>query len=98
MTAKQILKMIYVLCVLFLFSSDESEDEEMEFTKCQIHNSFSLLRQCCSHPYIIERPVRNNQIVIDERLVACSGKMMILDRLLLQLKKDGHKANNLISS
>lgn len=82
----------------FVYFSDESEDEEMEFTKYQLHNSLSLLRQCCSHPYIIERPVRNNEIVLDERLVTCSGKMMILDRLLVQLKKDGHKANNLISS
>lgn len=98
MTTKHILKTISILFVLFLFSSDESEEEEMELTKFQLHNSLSLLRQCCSHPYIIERPVRNKEIVLDERLVTCSGKMIILDRLLVQLKKDGHKASNLISS
>lgn len=88
-------KISFFRCVLLLFSSDESEGEEIEFAKYQLHNSLLLLRQCCSHPYIIERPIRNKEIVLDERLVTCSGKMIILDRLLAQLKKDGHKATKL---
>lgn len=68
-----------------------SDEEEVEVTKHNIHRSLSLLRQCCSHPYPIEHPVRDNEVVIDERLVTSSGKMIILDKMLTRLKSAGHK-------
>ena len=49
-----------------------------------------LLRRVCNHPFLInyehsemEKPT--------ERIVNLCGKMMILDQMLVQLKKKGHK-------
>jgi len=52
-----------------------------------------LLRKCCNHPYLLEFPFdsKTQQLVIDERLVECSGKMLLLDRMLPELKRLGHK-------
>ena len=53
------------------------------------------LRKIVNHPHLIEWPVDpgTQEYTIDERCVNDSGKMMILDRLLMALKEEegGHK-------
>jgi len=52
------------------------------------------LRKCCNHPYLFEWPLdpHTGQEVADEVLVQASGKMQLLDRIMLALRKQGdHK-------
>jgi SWI/SNF-related matrix-associated actin-dependent regulator of chromatin subfamily A member 5 len=53
-------------------------------------NILMQLRKCVNHPYLFEgaeQPPFTN----DGRLVANSGKLVLLDKLLPRLKKDGHR-------
>lgn len=51
------------------------------------------LRKVCSHPFLFDWPSDpiTREPVIDEELVNASGKMMVLDRLLGELFRRGHK-------
>ncbi|KAK7803483.1 hypothetical protein U0070_017766 [Myodes glareolus] len=59
----------------------------------KLQNIMMLLRKCCNHPYMIEYPIDpvTQEFKIDEELVTNSGKFLILDRMLPELKKRGHK-------
>ncbi|XP_029465029.1 lymphoid-specific helicase isoform X2 [Rhinatrema bivittatum] len=59
----------------------------------KMSNIMMLLRKCCNHPYLIEYPVNptTQEFKIDEELVKSSGKLIVLDRMLPELKKRGHK-------
>lgn len=56
------------------------------------------LRKCCNHPWLIkgvvEREVDFNASEDEyfKRTIEASGKMVLLDKLLPKLKKEGHKA------
>jgi len=52
-----------------------------------------VLRKCCNHPYLLEYPLdpSTGQFKVDDELIKCSGKMMLLDQLLQGLKERGHK-------
>ncbi|KAK2547632.1 Lymphoid-specific helicase [Acropora cervicornis] len=56
-------------------------------------NILMLLRKCCNHPYLLECPLEEGTLLrkVDEDLVNCSGKMLLLDRMLPSLKEGGHK-------
>ena len=43
---------------------------------------------------MIMRPEKDGEIVIDEQMIASSGKMIMLDRLLKELKKNNHRVRN----
>jgi ATP-dependent DNA helicase len=47
----------------------------------------------CSHPFLFDWPSDpvSKDLVIDDRLVSASGKMMVLERLLDALFARGHK-------
>ncbi|XP_018621661.1 lymphoid-specific helicase [Scleropages formosus] len=59
----------------------------------KLQNILMLLKRCCNHPYLIEYPLDpvTQDYKIDEQLVETSGKFLILDRMLPELKKRGHK-------
>ncbi|KAL2083415.1 hypothetical protein ACEWY4_021188 [Coilia grayii] len=59
----------------------------------KLQNILMLLKRCCNHPYLIEYPLdpATGEYKVDEELVATSGKFLILDRMLPELKKRGHK-------
>ncbi|CAL8255664.1 unnamed protein product [Lota lota] len=59
----------------------------------KLQNILMLLKRCCNHPYLVEYPLdpATQEFQIDEELVKCSGKFLILDRMLPALKKRGHK-------
>lgn len=58
-----------------------------------LQNTVMQLRKVCSHPFLFEWPEdpATRDLVIGEELVYASGKMMVLDRLLKELFKRGHK-------
>uniref|UniRef100_A0ACB8F7Y0 Uncharacterized protein n=2 Tax=Sphaerodactylus townsendi TaxID=933632 RepID=A0ACB8F7Y0_9SAUR len=59
----------------------------------KMQNIMMVLRKCCNHPYLIEYPLdpATQQFKVDEDLVKNSGKFLLLDRMLPELKKRGHK-------
>ncbi|MGH0128981.1 UNVERIFIED_CONTAM: hypothetical protein FKN15_063706 [Acipenser sinensis] len=59
----------------------------------KLQNVLMLLKRCCNHPYLIEYPLDpdTQNFKIDEQLVQSSGKFLILDRMLPELQKRGHK-------
>ncbi|RXN24780.1 lymphocyte-specific helicase-like isoform X1 [Labeo rohita] len=59
----------------------------------KLQNILMLLKRCCNHAYLIEYPLdpATGDFKIDEQLVEASGKFLILDRMLPELKKRGHK-------
>lgn len=60
-------------------------------------NVFMMLRKCCNHPYLLEFPMTpEGQFRVDEELIHGCGKVMLLDRLLPALIKDGHKVRQFV--
>lgn len=60
----------------------------------KLQNPVMQLRLCCDHPYNFFNPYLNPDLTVsepDESIVTSSGKMLILDTLLAELFKDGHK-------
>lgn len=59
----------------------------------KMRNIMMLLRKCCNHPYLIEYPLDpvTQEFKIDKELINSSGKFLILDRMLPEMKKRGHK-------
>ncbi|XP_066249805.1 lymphoid-specific helicase-like [Euwallacea similis] len=55
----------------------------------------SMFRKIVNHPYLVHFPLDPNsskkQLLVNEELVTSSGKMMVLDAILPELKKRGHK-------
>ncbi|KAF8968479.1 SNF2 family N-terminal domain-containing protein [Flammula alnicola] len=59
----------------------------------KLQNMVMQLRKVCSHPFLFDWPIdpETRDPVLGEELVNASGKMMVLDRLLRELFKRGHK-------
>jgi len=59
----------------------------------KLQNAVMQLRKVCSHPFLFDWPIdpETRELVLGEELVNASGKMMVLDRLLRELFKRGHK-------
>lgn len=66
---------------------------EAEVRQLNLQNSCIQLRKVANHPYLFnwDKDPTTRKEVVDERLLACSGKMMLLEILLTELFKDGHK-------
>ncbi|KAG7088716.1 hypothetical protein E1B28_012684 [Marasmius oreades] len=59
----------------------------------KLQNTVMQLRKVCSHPFLFDWPVdaKSSQPILNDELVAASGKMMVLDRLLSELFRRKHK-------
>lgn len=51
-----------------------------------MNNMMMHLRKCCNHPFLFQ-----DRYSIDEGMVAASGKLELLDRILPKLKAAGHR-------
>ncbi|KAJ8022075.1 Lymphoid-specific helicase [Holothuria leucospilota] len=73
-------------------TSKKVENKKSE-TNIKLLNIVMQLRKCCNHPYLLSYPLDpvTQQYRIDEELITSSGKLMVLERLLPALKKNGHK-------
>eukprot|EP01119_Soliformovum_irregulare_P017497 TRINITY_DN5216_c0_g1_i2.p1 TRINITY_DN5216_c0_g1~~TRINITY_DN5216_c0_g1_i2.p1 ORF type:complete len:426 (+),score=121.64 TRINITY_DN5216_c0_g1_i2:2-1279(+) len=62
-------------------------------SKVSLMNIIMHLRKCCDHPYLFDgaEPMVNGEFVLGEHIVENSGKLLVLDRLLVKLKKEGHR-------
>lgn len=59
----------------------------------KVANMLMMLRKACMHPYLLEYPLdpETQDYRMDEELITCSGKTLLLDQMLPELKKRGHK-------
>lgn len=65
----------------------------LQVNNLHLQNVVMQLRKVCSHPFLFDWPIdpETHYQVINDELVGASGKMLILDRLLTELFKRGHK-------
>ena len=93
--SKSFLRFIITVTEMPLVDAFSKEDKRKQpataIVNVQLRNSMALLRRCCNHPYLIEHPMDDGQLRIDESLITACGKLMLLDRMLTDLKKNGHK-------
>jgi len=73
----------------------ESESEQVKKQSAKFKRVAQLimeLRKCCNHPYMFNG-VQPEDVdpEMDTGLVTSSGKMMVMERLLMKLKTRGHK-------
>jgi ATP-dependent DNA helicase len=59
----------------------------------KLQNTVMQLRKVCSHPFLFDWPLDpdTQMPILNDELVNTSGKMMVLDRLLVELFKRRHK-------
>ena len=57
--------------------------------KLRLLNILMQLRKCCNHPYLFDGAEPGPPYTTDKHLVDNSGKMVLLDKLLPKLQKDG---------
>jgi SWI/SNF-related matrix-associated actin-dependent regulator of chromatin subfamily A member 5 len=60
-------------------------------SKTRLLNIVMQLRKCCNHPYLFEGAEPGPPYTTDEHLIFNAGKMLMLDRLLVRLKKAGSR-------
>jgi len=70
-----------------------SAEKATSVVSVKLQNVLMQLRKCCNHPYLLEYPINpeTQEYVVDENLVRVCGKMKLLDQMLPELKKRGHK-------
>lgn len=62
-----------------------------EISAKKLGNPLMQLRLVCNSPHNFYNPWAGSDLPVDESIVTSSGKMLLLDRLLPRLFKDGHK-------
>ncbi|KAF3491760.1 chromatin remodelling complex ATPase chain ISW1 [Arthroderma uncinatum] len=60
-------------------------------SKTRLLNIVMQLRKCCNHPYLFEGAEPGPPYTTDEHLIDNAGKMVILDKLLSRLFKQGSR-------
>eukprot|EP00357_Protocruzia_adherens_P015827 CAMPEP_0115012704 /NCGR_PEP_ID=MMETSP0216-20121206/24912_1 /TAXON_ID=223996 /ORGANISM="Protocruzia adherens, Strain Boccale" /LENGTH=2334 /DNA_ID=CAMNT_0002381845 /DNA_START=106 /DNA_END=7109 /DNA_ORIENTATION=+ len=89
---KQYYRAIYEKNVQFLTRGVEQNNSMPQLNNLEIQ-----LRKCCNHPFLIreaelaETSMCHNDEERFEKLLESSGKMILLDKLLAKLIKEGHK-------
>jgi chromodomain-helicase-DNA-binding protein 4 len=58
-----------------------------------LNNVVMELRKLCGHPYLLEgvEPQTRNQNEANRQLLEVSGKLLLLDKMMVKLKADGHR-------
>ncbi|CAK4692306.1 hypothetical protein LEN26_006224 [Aphanomyces euteiches] len=57
-----------------------------------LRNMAMQLRKCCNHPYMFDEDTdASGNVVTGEHLVQAAGKLQVMDSMLKQLLKKGHK-------
>lgn len=60
-------------------------------SKTRLLNIVMQLRKCCNHPYLFEGAEPGPPYTTEEHIITNAGKMVMLDRLLVRLKKQGSR-------
>lgn len=65
-------------------------DSETSVSRTRLLNLLQQLRKCVNHPYLFDG-VEPEPFELGEHLVEASAKLVMLDRILCQLRRDGHR-------
>ena len=60
-------------------------------SKTRLLNIVMQLRKCCNHPYLFEGAEPGPPYTTDEHLIFNAGKMVMLDKILVRMKKQGSR-------
>ena len=60
-------------------------------SKTRLLNIVMQLRKCCNHPYLFEGAEPGPPYTTDEHLIFNAGKMIMLDKILTRMKKQGSR-------
>lgn len=60
-------------------------------SKTRLLNIVMQLRKCCNHPYLFEGAEPGPPYTTDEHLIQNAGKMVMLDKILVRMKKQGSR-------
>ncbi len=60
-------------------------------SKTRLLNIVMQLRKCCNHPYLFEGAEPGPPYTTDEHLIYNAGKMIMLDKILVRMKKQGSR-------
>jgi SWI/SNF-related matrix-associated actin-dependent regulator of chromatin subfamily A member 5 len=60
-------------------------------SKTRLLNIVMQLRKCCNHPYLFEGAEPGPPYTTDEHLVNNAGKMVVLDKILTRMKRQGSR-------
>lgn len=60
-------------------------------SKTRLLNIVMQLRKCCNHPYLFEGAEPGPPYTTDEHLIYNAGKMLMLDKILNRMKKQGSR-------
>lgn len=93
---KRFYRAIYEKNTSYLFKGLKASNQP------SLMNVMMELRKCCNHPYLVrgveERVLseitpeeKDNENILNQKLVECSGKLVLLDKLLPRLFSQGHK-------
>ncbi|KAI5192545.1 SWI/SNF-related matrix-associated actin-dependent regulator of chromatin subfamily A member 5 [Nematocida minor] len=69
----------------------DAENLVNDGSKVQLMNIVCQLRKCCNHPYLFDGAEPGPPYTTGEHIVENSGKLMILDKLLVHLKQKGSR-------
>jgi SNF2 family DNA or RNA helicase len=78
---------------LVVTSAYQRNVRESSDVKVSVKNRMMDLRKCTNHPYLIEYPLSEDGVFYrtDEEIVEKCGKLKVLDQMLSELLKRGHK-------
>ncbi|KAL7544833.1 hypothetical protein ACHAWF_008196 [Thalassiosira exigua] len=74
-----------------LMDAEEGDKEASKGKGLMLRNLIMQLRKVCLHPYLFKFAEKNTEDTSIEELVASSGKLAVLDKLLRSLFKGGHR-------
>ncbi|KAL8962649.1 MAG: hypothetical protein Q9183_005124, partial [Haloplaca sp. 2 TL-2023] len=60
-------------------------------SKTRLLNIVMQLRKCCNHPYLFDGAEPGPPYTTDEHLIYNAGKMLMLDKILTRMKKQGSR-------
>ncbi len=60
-------------------------------SKTRLLNIVMQLRKCCNHPYLFEGAEPGPPYTTDEHLIYNAGKMLMLDKILVRMKRQGSR-------
>ena len=69
----------------------QSSSAALTANKSRLMNLVMQLRKCCNHPYLFEGAEDKSLDPFGDHLVTNCGKLLVLDRLLLRLKKNNSR-------
>ncbi|KAF0929200.1 hypothetical protein E2562_016436, partial [Oryza meyeriana var. granulata] len=93
-----------IYCSILLSKSSDLQSQMKTDSVGTLHDIYLSLKKCCDHPYLVDEFLRsslsNNSDVTEniDKVVHASGKLLLLDKMLKEIKKKRLRAILLFQS